>query len=500
VDGSVSVFAAGRAARTEAARAPAPANGAAQAAAEAAAARRAAGIRLSGSAAEHPAPLASFADLGPRFGAPPRLLARLAAQGWAAPTAVQRQAIPSLLGGAELLAVAPTGSGKTLAFLLPILLSLRGPGAARPDAPPGPRALLVAPTRELAAQTQRVFARLLRPGARQPRCAVLTRAGAGGGVCAACDVLVGTPARLAAALAASTAGARLSLDRCAWLVLDEADKLFDFDFLSSIDALLAAAAAAAAAGAPMQRALFSATLPERVEALARSLLTAPVRLTVGPRGGASAAVKQRLLFCGSEAGKLLAMRQMLCDGGLRPPALVFVQSGERAQQLAHELRASGLPIRAMHGGLSSAQRAAALSAFRAGQLWLLICTDVLARGLDFVGVHSVINYDFPHTATAYVHRVGRSGRGPAGSGQAVTLFTEADAPKLRAIAHLVAAAGGEAPAWMLRLPKAGGGAVAAAVPRRAPIESASKYDRVQARKKRSMVEASQRQAAEAATG
>lgn len=394
------------------------------------------------------------------------------------PTPVQRQAVPCLLAGRELLAVAQTGSGKTLAFLLPILLALKS------HAPGGIRALVLSPTRELAAQTARVWSRLS-PG-RRLRAALLTKAAAAGADFCALDLLIATPARLGPLLGAG----RLALAQVRLLILDEADKLFELGFLEQIDAALAACT-----HPDLTRALFSATLPERVEGLARSALHAPLRLTVGERGAAAATVTQTLRFCGSEAGKLLAMRQLLADG-VRPPLIVFVQSKERCAALRRELAAEGAAaghVGAVHADMSQAARDAAVAAFRAGTLWVLIATDLMARGMDFVGVATVVNYDFPQSPTQYVHRIGRAGRAGR-TGEAVTFFTEADAPQLRAIANVMRASGCDVPAWMLGLRK---GRATVSV-KREDIGAIGRYDRVQARKKRSMVEVSQRAAAAAA--
>ncbi len=436
--------------------------------------RKAHRIRVAGGDA--PPPLSSFADLAERFGASPRLLSRLAEEGWAEPTPIQRQAVPALLTGHELLAVAPTGSGKTLAFLLPLLLSLRK------HEPGGVRALVVSPTRELATQTRRVFS-LLSPG-RRLRAAVLTKAAAAGADFTSLDVLISTPLRLGHLLSSK----KIDLSRVSWLILDEADKLFELGFVEQVDSIVAACTAPS-----LQRALFTATLPETVEQLARSVMPSPLRVTIGERNAAASSVAQRLLFCGSEQGKVLAMRQLLRDG-VRPPVIVFVQSKERARELRRELAFEGVPLGAIHADMTQAKRDAAVDAFRRGDVWVLIATDLLARGMDFIGVNTVVNYDFPLTPTQYVHRVGRSGRAGR-SGEAVTFFTEDDAPQLRAIANVMRASGCDVPEWMLTLQKA---PKRHAAPRRAPIGTGAKFDREQGRKKRSMIEASKRRVAEQA--
>jgi ATP-dependent RNA helicase DDX52/ROK1 len=199
------------------------------------------------------------------------------------------------------------------------------------------------------------------------------------------------------------------------------------------------------------RGLFSATLPEGVEALARSVLRDPLRVTVGERNTAAASVAQRLHFVGSDSGRLLALRTLLREG-LRPPVLVFTSTKERAAALRRELAFDGAHVDALHAGQPLAARRAAVDAFRSGATWVLVATDLVARGMDFAGVRTVVSYDFPRSTTDYIHRVGRTGRAGR-SGAAVTFFAEEDSGKLRGVANVMAAAGAEVPAWMLTLKK-----------------------------------------------
>lgn len=254
------------------------------------------------------------------------------------------------------------------------------------------------------------------------------------------DILVATPLRLKSLIEKN----KVSLGAVRYLVLDEADKLFEMGFVEQVDA-----AVAACDGPNITRALFSATLPETVENLARSVMTQPIRLTVGERNSASGAIAQSLVFCGQERGKLLALRQLI-DRGIKPPIIVFVQSKDRAKQLAKELSGDGLHLGLIHAAMSDAKRRAQVDRFRAGDTWVLVATDLMARGMDFVGVSTVINYDFPGSPHSYIHRIGRSGR--AGRpGAAVTLFTEEDADRgdLRAIANVMKNSGCDVPGWML---------------------------------------------------
>lgn len=199
------------------------------------------------------------------------------------------------------------------------------------------------------------------------------------------------------------------------------------------------------------RSLFSATLPDFVEELARTIMHDAVRVIIGRKNSASELIKQKLVFAGSEEGKLLALRQSFAES-LNPPILVFVQSKERAKELYTELAFDDIRVDVIHADLSQSQRENAVDDFRAGKTWVLIATDVIARGMDFKGVNCVINYDFPDSPAAYIHRIGRSGRAGR-TGEAITIYTEDDVPFLRNIANVMAASGCEVPSWIMALPK-----------------------------------------------
>lgn len=462
------------------------------------------------------------------------------------------------------MAIAPTGSGKTLAFLLPIVVGCararekelqrrrrrkkgeQSLSSSSSESSCYPRALVLSPTRELAAQTARVLSKLAEGTGVRGK--MLTRgAAAAGAAFEGVDVLLATPLRLARALAKkkkkkNTANAKaggkkskgggsssdeeddeddedeallsskvprssssLSLASVRWIVLDEADRLLSDGMLPQVDAALAACGVGSEEGGKQKKkkkslvgALFSATLPEATEALARSFLVDPARVTVGARGASASHVEQRLVFVGGgggsggegeerkgkkataklgddDVGRRAALRQLLSSGAAPPPTLVFVSSAERAEELAESLAAEGVRAAAATGagggrgagaaggggGLSNssqplsatAARAAAVASLRRGDTWVLVATDVLARGLDFVGVRSVVSFDFPATASDYVHRVGRVGRAGAEGCVALTLFGEADAARgaLRPVAGAMRAGGCEVPEWMLGL-------------------------------------------------
>lgn len=402
--------------------------------------RKAHRIKVSGTAP--PAPLRSFTELQSVYNMHSRLLNHLADGGFSEPTPIQRQAVPALLARRELLAVAPTGSGKTLAFLLPLVMHVRNlikdfPEDARPA---GIKALVLSPTKELSMQTGRVLKPLL-PGLRL-RCSVLSKATCAGTDFSRVDILLANPLRLGGMVREG----KVDLSQVQTLILDEADKLFDLGFTGQVDDVIAACT-----HKEIVRGLFSATLPETVEALARSVLRDPLRVTVGERGAAAATVSQKLLFVGRENGKLMALRQLISEG-LRPPVLVFVNTKERARELHRELMYDGVHVDSLHAAQSAAARTAAVDNFRAGKTWVLVATDLVGRGMDFAGVNTVINFDFPRSTTDYVHRVGRTGRAGR-QGDAVTFFTEDDVGQLRAVANVMRAAGCEVPEWMLGLKK-----------------------------------------------
>lgn len=169
------------------------------------------------------------------------------------------------------------------------------------------------------------------------------------------------------------------------------------------------------------------------------------------KNSASQLIQQKLKFVGNEEGKLLALRQIF-EESLKPPVLIFVQSKERAKELYKELAFDDIKVDSIHADLTQAQRESAVEKFREGKTWVLIATDMIARGMDFKGVNCVINYDFPESSAVYIHRIGRCGRAGR-AGEAISLYTEDDVPLLRNIANVMVASGCEVPSWILALPK-----------------------------------------------
>jgi len=409
-----------------------------------------------------PAPSATFADMDlGDTSAKQSLLRNIEESHWKEPTAIQMQAVPVQLKGRDILAAAPTGSGKTAAFLLPILASLRPP--VKQSSSKNLQALVLAPTRELAEQIHREAAFLgtgRRLGIKILNKSIMSQAltasdQGGGGALGKAALLIATPMRLLVLVRAKA----VDLSTVEVVVMDEVDKLFELDgteeeglpgepvrssFLSQVDEILAECTHAS-----LRRGLFSATMGPMVHELAGAILKNPVSVSVGRQNTGANTIDQRLVFTGTEEGKLLAMRDLIREG-LKPPCLLFLQSKDRAKALYKELVYDGINVDVIHSERTQQQRDEAVRQFRVGEVWVLICTDLIARGLDFKGVQMVINYDLPNTAVAYIHRIGRTGR--AGRrGTSVTFFTEKDLPNLRSIANVVVQSGCEVPEWMLAI-------------------------------------------------
>eukprot|EP00756_Hemistasia_phaeocysticola_P012167 Hpha_TRINITY_DN15176_c0_g24::TRINITY_DN15176_c0_g24_i1::g.127845::m.127845/K14779/DDX52, ROK1; ATP-dependent RNA helicase DDX52/ROK1 len=391
------------------------------------------GIKVAGK--DVPPPIVDFAVVAADNNVPEYMTANMRARGIEKPTPIQMQAVPCLLKGRDLLAVAPTGSGKTLAFLLPVLLAL-----GKPRRRGGVRGVVLAHTKELAQQTERELRALVKGGDKwRIHTTEMAKSWVG-----SCDLVVSTPGRLAAMVKDKVA----DFSSVMHVVVDEADRLFDQSHEAFSEALTTILGAM-----PKSRTLsvFSATMPEKAEGMMREHLRNPCRVMIGARAAASSEVTQSLMYCGKEQGKATAIKDMLRQG-IDPPVLIFVDKIERAKDLYQEFRVMGYEAAAIHSDRTAAQRDATVRDFRTGKCNILVCTELLGRGVDFKGVGTVINYDFPMSTTSYVHRVGRTGR--AGKkGKAVTLWTDEDKDNLRGVAKIIDAAGGEVPQWMLELPK-----------------------------------------------
>ena len=355
------------------------------------------------------------------------VLRALRTKGYSAPTPIQQQAIPPLLAGEDVLGIAQTGTGKTAAFALPILQQL---AAARERAKPNtPRALVLAPTRELAVQIHDDFRDygvglglrqtvILGGVSQRPQVAALARR---------TDIVVATPGRLLDLFEQGY----IRLDRIAFFVLDEADRMLDMGFIHDVRKIIREL--------PSQRRsmLFSATMPPDVARLAQQILHRPKRVEVTPSATTVDTVQQLVYFVNS-ADKLKLLGELLHDSTLSR-VLVFARTKHRANRVAEHVSKMGVAADAIHGNKSQTARQAALERFRAGHSRVLVATDIAARGLDVDSISHVINFELPHEPEGYVHRIGRTARAGA-SGSALSFCDPAERSQLRQIEKLIGVA------------------------------------------------------------
>ena len=344
--------------------------------------------------------------------------------GWTVPTPIQAEAIPPGLAGTDVVGIAQTGTGKTAAFALPLLQRLHEENA--PARPRCPRALILAPTRELALQIHEemaAFGRYTRlrhtfifGGVGQnPQVRSLAR-----GV----DVLVATPGRLL-----DLAGqGHVDLSEVSVLVLDEADRLLDMGFIRDVKRIVAQTPAT------RQSLLFSATMPKEVAALARDILKDPVRVDVAPKQVTLKEIDQRVVMV-DNGNKRRTLEYLLRDEAVSR-AIVFTRTKHGADKVARQLKASGIGVEVIHGNKSQSARQRALQNFKDGDAWVLVATDIAARGIDIDAVSDVFNYELPHEAECYVHRIGRTARAGA-TGVAWSLVDPSERPRLRAVERLI---------------------------------------------------------------
>jgi len=351
-----------------------------------------------------------------------RLLRALHAIGYEKPTPIQQQSIPQLLGGRDLLGIAQTGTGKTAAFSLPLLQLL----ADSKRTPKAPSALILAPTRELAIQ---IFDELRSFGAHMP----LKSACIFGGVGAnpqikllrdGIDILVATPGRLL-----DLANQKhLRLDAVSMLVLDEADRLLDMGFIRDVRKIVNMTPR------KRQSLLFSATMPKEVAHLAKEMLRDPARVDVSPKEVTVSKIAQRVVHV-KNAHKQQALEHILRDESVTR-AIVFTRTKHGANKVAKKLVQAGIGADAIHGNKSQNARQRALASFKEGETWVLVATDIAARGIDIEGVSHVINQELPHEPESYVHRIGRTGRAGA-AGIAWALVDPDERSRLRAVERLI---------------------------------------------------------------
>jgi ATP-dependent RNA helicase RhlE len=348
----------------------------------------------------------------------------LETEGYTSPTPIQSQAIPHVLAGRDLIACAQTGTGKTAAFALPILQRLAA--ARNAGAPKGIRALILTPTRELAAQITESLTTYGK-NLRLRHAVVFGGVGAYGQVRALearPDVLVATPGRL---LDLASEGF-VDLRALEVFVLDEADRMLDMGFLPDVKRVLARLPA------KRQTLLFSATMPADIEELARRILVDPVRVAVVPVATTADRIAQSVYFVPRE-GKRALLEHVLRDAGVER-ALVFTRTKHGADKVVKMLERASIFAEAIHGNKSQNARTRALLAFREGRTRVLVATDIAARGIDVDGVSHVINFDMPDVAESYVHRIGRTARAGA-SGIALSFCDGEERSMLAGIERLI---------------------------------------------------------------
>jgi len=351
----------------------------------------------------------------------PSLLRGIKDLGFVRPTGIQAEAIPAALSGRDVIACAQTGSGKTAAFLLPIVQGLLDGARGKT------RALVLAPTRELAAQ---ILEDLKDLATHTPVTGAAVFGGVGHGpqehaFRSGVDIIIATPGRLLDHLRAPYA----RLDHIAYLVLDEADRMLDMGFLPEIRRILKYVPAR------RQTLFFSATMPPPIRALANEMLHNPVSIERERQGGATpSGIRQAVYPVPQELKSRLLTR--LIRGGDIQQALVFTRTKHRANRLADFLGREGLKADRIHGNRSQTQRTAALAAFKSGRTPVLVATDIAARGIDVEALGHVVNFDVPLAAEDYIHRIGRTGRAEA-TGDAFTFVSPQEQRELAAIERAV---------------------------------------------------------------
>jgi ATP-dependent RNA helicase RhlE len=366
-----------------------------------------------------PAPIASFDSLG----LIDPLRRAVSGAGYETPTPIQWKAIPHLLAGRDVLGCAQTGTGKTAAFALPILDRLARTKRAAEKR--GPRALVLAPTRELALQIAESFQTY---GRHLSISTAVVFGGVGQGPQVEAfrrntDVIVATPGRLIDLMGQGYA----KFDAVETLVLDEADRMLDMGFIDPIRRIIAVLPR------KRQNLMFSATMPTEILKLATSILVDPVQLSVAPVASTADGITQWVMHV-ERSQKRALLSEVLRDPSMTR-VLVFTRTKHGANRVAEQLDRSGVTAAAIHGNKSQAARQRALGAFKQGQVRVLVATDIAARGVDVDGITHVINFELPNEPESYVHRIGRTARAGA-SGVALSFCDAEERGSLRAIERL----------------------------------------------------------------
>lgn len=342
------------------------------------------------------------------------------------PSPVQRSVIPLAFQGKDIVAVAPTGSGKTLAYLTCLLLSHKKQEAIQ--------SLILVPTVELVNQVKKELVFLIGNNdvdvlPLERGCKVFTA-----------QVCISTPGTVIKVLKKH----KDILSRLEMLVVDEADVLFDGDYAKHFDHILASLKDITG----LQKMIFSSTMQPQVVDMTASFMPNAVHVTVGKSNQACKNVKQELICVTNENGKVPALKQLIREGKVDLPCLVFLQSVDRVKQVYAQLKDENLLVERFTGRLDPAKRKELITKFRLSNIWVLLCTDILARGVDFRGIGSVVSFDIPLTPQDYINRIGRSGRGET-SGSAFTLFTVQDIKILKPIVDIMRLSNQPVPEYLL---------------------------------------------------
>ncbi|WP_375182652.1 DEAD/DEAH box helicase, partial [Sphingomonas adhaesiva] len=351
------------------------------------------------------------------------LVRALAAKGYNEPTPIQRDSIPTLLEGRDLLGIAQTGTGKTAAFVLPSIQQLVA--ANKRVLPTHCRMLVLAPTRELASQ----IADNARGYAQFSKLSVATVFGGTSinknrtDVARGVDILVATPGRLIDVVEQGY----LNLSMIEILVLDEADQMLDLGFIHALKKIVRMLPR------KRQTLFFSATMPPSIRQLADQFLTDPATVSVVPQSTTAERVDQSVIFCNQQEKQ--ALLTMLVKDMPIDRALVFTRTKHGADRVVKLLAGNGIAASAIHGNKSQPQRERALALFKSGEVPILVATDIAARGIDVSGVSHVFNFELPNVPEQYVHRIGRTARAGA-SGEAIAFCAEDERPYLKDIEKL----------------------------------------------------------------
>src|SRR6516165_9548499 len=353
-----------------------------------------------------------------------KVLSAVAAAGYSTPTPIQDQAIPHVLAARDVLGIAQTGTGKTAAFVLPMLTKLEQ-GRARARVP---RTLILEPTRELAAQVEESFNKY---GSQHKLNVALLIGGVSFGdqeqkIMRGADVLIATPGRLIDFFERG----KLLLTGIEILVIDEADRMLDMGFIPDIEKICKLVPFT------RQTLFFSATMPPEITRLTETFLHNPVRIEVARPSSTAATITQGLVASASGAAKRGTLRKLIRSADNFKNAIIFCNRKRDVAVLHKSLQKHGFTAGALHGDMDQRARMTSLDAFKSGEVDLLVCSDVAARGLDIPDVSHVFNFDVPTHAEDYVHRIGRTGRAGK-SGIAVSIVTLADQKSVAAIEKLI---------------------------------------------------------------